>query len=116
METPRHDIEIRRGATFEIGFTYRDPQGAPVNLTGYGGRMQVRDRIGGRVLADASTANGQMTFVELEGKVKVRIPPSVTKLITSTEGVYDLLLNAAEDDAVYLVEGDVKIHQSVTQG
>lgn len=116
METPRHDIEIHQGATFVVGFSYIDPNGVPINLTGWVARMQVRDRIGGRVLADLTTENGSIVIDPLAGRLNVTIARNVTRAMPVLRGIYDVLIASSGDFAIKLIEGEVNVVASVTRG
>lgn len=117
MDTPSYDIEIRQGATFQIALAYRDPDGKPIDLSGFSAQMQIRDRVGGRVLAELSSANGRITIEPAEGRLHVEIPRSITKnMALSTPGVYDLFITSEQDFAVCVVEGKVTFRPSVTRG
>lgn len=44
MAAGRYDITIEQGATFTRTFTYEEPEGTPVDLTGYGISAMVRGK------------------------------------------------------------------------
>ena len=48
--TARIPITIRRGQSFSVSDTARDSAGNAIPLTGYAGRGQVKDKIGGTLL------------------------------------------------------------------
>lgn len=116
METPRHDIEIHQGASFAIGFSYLDPDGNPIDLTGWTARMQVRTNVGGRVLADLSTVNGMIVTDPVAGRVNVTFPRSVTRAMPHGMALYDLFIVSPDDFAIKLIEGEVTVIPSVTRG
>jgi hypothetical protein len=116
MDTPRHDIEIHQGATFSLGFAYLDPAGVPIDLTGWTARMQVRDRVGGKVLADLSTENGSITIDPLVGRLQVTIARTVTRQMPTGLAIYDLFIVSPDDFAIKFLEGEVKVVGSVTRG
>lgn len=115
MIAARHDITIEQGASWRRTLVYRDSNGNPVDLSIYtGARMQVRDKIGGKVYATLTTGNSGIVFTPLAGKIELFIPKSVTSAMRFTEGVYDLFLDRAGDDADRLMQGAVLINRAVT--
>jgi hypothetical protein len=116
MDTPRHDIEIHQGASFAIGFSYLDPEKNPIDLTGWTARMQVRNTVGGKVLADLSTENGGIQIDPLVGRLKVSISRNATRSMPVGRGSYDVFIVSPDDFAIKLIEGDVGIVASVTRG
>jgi hypothetical protein len=115
----RHDIDIEQGATFLMTLHFQNADGTPVDLNGYAGQMQVRQRVGGRVLASVSEGAG-ITTTSAEGKVEVRIPATVTAGMSiaspDTQGVYDLFVkNSATGDSLRLAEGFVTVIPAVTR-
>ena len=59
MTAARYPIRIEQGATWRTVLTVKDDTGQPVDLTGYTGRMQIReDYDAATVLGELSTANG----------------------------------------------------------
>jgi hypothetical protein len=118
MIAARNDIAIEQGATFlmTLSFTYAD--GTPVDLAGYAGRMQVRERVGGLVLASVTEGQG-VTVTPAQGKVEVRIPAATTRGMAfrdAEQGVYDLFVeNSATGDSLRLAEGFVTLIPAVTR-
>jgi hypothetical protein len=116
MNTPRHDIEIHQGVTFMLGLVYKDPNGEPVDLTGYSARMTVRDSEGGKVLCDlSSTAEHIRLGDTAPGAVNVEISDSITRKMPVTRlGVYDLLLFAPGGRSYKLMRGDSPVIYTAT--
>lgn len=112
MTPIRYDLEFRQGATFRRAFLYVSG-GVPVSLAGFEARMQIRDRVGGRVLADLSSANGALQVEAAAGRVDVEISETVSTNLPD-RGTYDLFVFSA-DDSICLAEGDVLAARSVTK-
>jgi hypothetical protein len=74
-------LKAVRGATWEDTFTYNDPDGEPVDLTGYEARMQVRTLDGqygltttDTLVMELTTENGRLSIDEPEsGVVALRV-------------------------------------------
>lgn len=115
--------DIDQGAAYKHSFFWfnvPDPTNAPdvmtpIPLTGYEAKLQVRKKVGDQaVLAEWSTANGCITLIDNE--VRIRVEASLTRSYTFAEGEYDLLLWPTIDteDVTKLVYGQVKVIKAVT--
>lgn len=115
MTARKYDISVEQGATFVMTMIYRDSYGVPVDLTGYGASMQIREEVGGRMFASATTVNSRIT-VGAVGQISVTIPASETAEVSVTRAVYDFFLAApAGNPIVKLLYGDVVVCPSVTR-
>lgn len=116
MTANRYDITIEQGATFdELTLVYRDAASTPINLTGYEAWLQVREEIGGRVLASATSLNGRITLSNL-GVITIAIPATETAGMNVPRAVYDLFLKPASGTPVKkLLYGDVTVNPSVSR-
>ena len=85
------DIEIYRGATFSLRFTYRERETQDIiPLDGADVYMQVRDDAGD-LLHEATTANGEIS-TDVDGRVEITIPPDETSGFTWGRGTYDIFV------------------------
>jgi hypothetical protein len=110
------DLKIEQGATFRRVFTWRDSNGALVNLTGYTARMQIRRRKSSTdVEHSATTSNGGIALGGALGTVTVTIPANVTEDFAFNSGVYDLELVASDNVVTRFVEGAVEVSKEVTR-
>jgi len=126
MKPAKHDIEIRRGDTYELFFRVRTrvwnpttevwEAGAYRDLTGYEVTAQLR------TAADAATVEIEFTCVltnqtTVPGGVLVRATPAQTQALIITAGVYDVQLDpdGTGDDKYTYLEGDVTITKDVTR-
>jgi hypothetical protein len=116
MAASEYTLEIEQGASFRRTLSWRQPDGTPVNLSHYtGARMEIRDRIGGKVLATLTIANGRIQLVDNE--IRIYLPKSVTTAmqLPETGGVFDLFLDYGADDADKVVYGPVVYDKAVTR-
>lgn len=120
MKATQFDIEMEQGATFdEISFTWwtDSTKTAPVNLTGYSARMQMREDYDD---ADPqfevlSTTVGEITLGGAAGTVDVVVPATKTAAITARKGFYDLELVSPSGKVVKLMKGRVTVFPEVTK-
>lgn len=89
----------------------------PVNLSGYSGRMEIRDRVGGTLLHRLDTDSlGTMTIDGPEGAISFEIPAEVTQTWTWRNAVYDLELIDSEGRVTRLIQGTISLSPEVTTG
>lgn len=107
------NLEVTRTNSFykPLGLTERD--GTVIDLTGYSGRAQMRDRASNALLAEFD-----VTIDDPEtGIVVIRLTVTQTTALTLAGGVWDikLILDAdAENNTHTIAGGSVTVVQSVT--
>jgi hypothetical protein len=85
----------------------------PTSLTGFTGRMTIKDRIGGTALA--TLLNGVGVVVDSSAKtITITIDAVTTAAYTWTSGVYDLELVSAGGVVTALLSGNVTVTDEVT--
>lgn len=111
------DIVIEKGARFTRTLQVRNSDGTLFDLTGYSGRMQIRETLDSvAVLVEATTANGRITINVPSSTVTVTIGADITDAMTWTSGVYDLeVFGASPADVVRVVEGNASLSWQVTR-
>lgn len=116
MAAATYNILIEQGATFQLHIVYKDSNDAPVNLTGYTARMQVRQKYSdATALLTLTTANGAITLGGALGTIDVVAAADLTDEITARCGVYDLELQSPSGVVTRLIEGAVTISPEVTK-
>ena len=106
------NLEIKQGATFRRGFTWKNRLKKPVDLTGCGARMQIRNAAG-TLLADLSTDTDGIVLGGALGTIDLHIPDEATELMDmSMPGLYDLFIDHPNGDATPLLTGNVKFIKS----
>jgi hypothetical protein len=115
MTARKYDIEVEQGATFILKLTYTDSTGVPKDLTGYTVQMQVREAVGGRILASASTTDSRAT-ADSTGVILVTIPHTAVAETKQPRGVYDLFLQSPDASLrSKLLYGNVLFTPAVTR-
>ena len=91
-----YNIRCDQGSTLRRVITVTQSDGTPVDLTGYGARMQVRRRITSTdALLDLNTEDGGIELGGEDGTITISISASQTAEVARS-GVYDLeLVNGA---------------------
>lgn len=85
----------------------------PVTLTGYTGRMTVRDKIGGTALV--TLTNGSGVVIDASAKtITITISAASTATYTWSRGVYDLELESPSGVVTALLYGSITLTKEVT--
>lgn len=113
MPAVTKNLIIEQKATFRKKMTWRDKLKRPINLTGFGARMQIRAP-DGSVIADLSTENFKITLGGALGTIEIVIPVSETSVMTFTTALYDLKLIAPNGDEIRFMQGKVTL--SIVKG
>lgn len=117
MQDPgRYDMTIYQGASFDRTFTWQTGNPATnVNLTGYTGRMQIRQTVASpSTVLELTTSNGRMTFGGSAGTVAITVTATDTAALAPGMYVYDLEL-ATGSTVTRLLEGRVTVNGEVTR-
>lgn len=87
----------------------------PQSLLGHSARMQIKDRIGGTVLASLTSAPGGGILLDDAGKViEITVTAEQSEAFAWASGVYDLELVSAAGKVTALAEGAVTVAGEVT--
>jgi hypothetical protein len=81
-----------------------------VDLNGYTGKMEIRDRIGGTIL---DTIEAGITITPLTQTIQIEIANDVTAAFTWNKGVYDLQMIAGGKETTILT-GTVTLKKEIT--
>jgi len=120
-ESP-HRVTVVDAATLEINALSAfglNPSGGqliykpPVDLTGATARMQIRAQVGGAVLLELTTANGDLAFTG-PGTITRTLSAAQTAALTWTEAVYDLEVEYADGTVQRYLQGAVTVSREVT--
>ena len=91
----------------------------PVDLTGYTARMEIKDKIGGTVLASADSADTPLDILDIAidttGKtITLTISATDTAEIAWKRGVYDLEMVSSSGVVTAILTGSVNVTREVT--
>ena len=116
MPAAKLKLKIEQGATFRQSLNW-SANGAPVNLTGYTARMQMRNPIESpTIIYELTTENGGITFPDvLAGKIELFISATDTSAFKFDSCVYDLEMIAPNTDVIRLIEGEITLSKEVTR-
>jgi hypothetical protein len=127
MAAGKYSFIIEQGATTNFQINWTDDAGAPIDLTGYQARMQVRPAIESTdiiIALSSSLSDSCGTGIHLSGSnditplqsgsIGIYISAQSSSLLNFNEAFYDLeLIKGCE--VLRLVEGKVKLSKNVTR-
>lgn len=127
-----YNFIIEQGTTVNFRIDYRDSEGNPVDLTGYEGRMQIRNAPGGSTLYSSITStlgtcgtglnftptvNGAI-YPTTSGSIGIYISAASSSLFSFDKAFYDLEIvsgSGACEKVVRLLQGRIKLSKEVTR-
>ena len=110
----RHFI-IEQGAAFGQTLTLKDSAGSTINLTGFTGRMTLRESpTATDTVISLTTSNGRMTIDGSAGTVTLTISATDTASLTPDDGVFDLEIESGAAVVTRLIEGTYSIRRNIT--
>ena len=130
MAAGKHNFTIEQGADFDPIITYRNPPadpindpdtpGAPIDITGYDARMQVRTGSKtGTLVLDMNIGNGEIIILDaVNGQFQFQVDAAATAALTEAEfdptGFYDFEIIEPGGKVIRLLEGTVQLSTEVT--
>ncbi len=108
---------IEQGATFDVTLTWLDDADAPIDLTGYTARMQIRQTIGAvTTLAELTTENDKIVLGDEDGTIRLLLADEETEdYVWTNPAVYDLELVSPAGVVTRLFKGKVELDPEVTR-
>ena len=113
--TNNYDIIADQGASLIRAFFLKNSAKKPINLTGYIGRMHIRESASSSVILQTlSTDSGNITIDPLLGRVDILIKPSETADLEAKTYVYDLELESESGEITKFMAGTLTIRAEIT--
>lgn len=125
MAAARYSFVIEQGATTNIQLTWQDESGS-INLSGYGGRMQIRPSATSETvyLSLSSSLQTDGTGLNMSGSdgetavqsgsIGIYISAATSSLLNFDTAYYDLEM-VSGNEVTRLLEGQVKLSKNVTR-
>ena len=112
-----YNMTIEQGSTFKLSLVYKDSNNAAVDLSGYSARMQIRSTLSASTkLLEVTTAEvDRLWIVPSAGQLNIKIPHSVTALLSPSIAVYDLEIESSDGEVIKLLKGKCRIEGEVTR-
>lgn len=128
MPAGRYNFLIEQGATFQLELQYKDSDNNPINLTGYSGRLQIRQTIPSTTIllclssslkldgTGISFSGSNGTTPPTSGSIGIFISAVSSSQLTFDQAVYDLEIENSAGFVTRLIEGGVQLSKEVTRG
>ena len=109
-----YNFIMDQGSTYTVQMVYQDPNGNPINLTGYTAKMQLRLQYGDPVAAlTLTTGGGGIVIDPLIGTINITATDEQTLALEPTFYVYDLdLIDGGT--ITRLIQGQITVRPEVT--
>lgn len=131
MSAGRYPIYIEQGSTIDFEIQYKDANGNPVDLSGYGARMQIRPSATSNevYLSLTSTLRPDGTGISMSGSAPYKPPTSgslgvyiascTSSMLNFDDAVYDLEIFAPTNIncpvVTRILQGPVRLSKEVTR-
>lgn len=84
-----------QGDSFILNITYTDSDKNPIDLTGYTGRIEVRDKPGGKIICAVGTMGDGITIpYATAGQIVVNLTPAKTKKFVIPRSAYQIQITS----------------------
>jgi hypothetical protein len=126
MPAGRYSFTIEQGSTLNLELQYKDANNVPINLTNYGGKMQVRSTVDSSdviiTLSSSLQSDGtglnfsgsSGTTDPVSGSIGIYISAASSSLLNFSSAVYDLEIHSGSI-VNRILEGQVKLSKEVTR-
>ena len=121
MAAGKYSFVIEQGSTLNFSIVYNDANGAPVDLSQYSAKMQIRQTYSSPpLLTLSSSLNADGTGLNMSsavsGTIGIYIASCTSSLLTFNEALYDLdIISGSRCPVVNrILEGKVKLSKEVT--
>lgn len=124
-----YPLKLDQGETFRLALVYALPGETPedlpvaVDISGATVKMQVREKYGSPVLAEATTENGGVVIDGPAGRIELVLTDVQTDVMgvkvgssrPRTSALYDLELVLPSGDVKRVIEGTIQINPNITR-
>jgi hypothetical protein len=116
----RYNLIFEQSATFQHTVNWKDPDGNPIDLTGYRIRLQVRPSASSSTVlldfdSNAPGAGMSITPLGASGSFTITFDTSVTGALNFTAAEYDVTATSPDDVVYRLHEGKASVSPGVTR-
>jgi hypothetical protein len=126
MAAGRYSFTIEQGSTTQFEIQYKDSENTPINLSGYGARMQLRSSVDSSTIIltlssslqpdgtglNMSGSNGTTPLTS--GSIGLYISAATSSNLSFDKAVYDLEIHSG-DYVSRILEGEIKLSKEVTR-
>ena len=110
-----YNTVVDQGADWYVNFTYKDPSGTAINLTGYTAALQVRTSPLAKTTVLSLAVGSGITITAVNGLIAVHATATQTGNIAPGLYAYDLEITSNSGIVTRLVQGTIQISAQVTR-
>lgn len=111
-----YNVVIDQGADWFLDVTYDNPNGTPINLTGYTAALQIRSLPSDPTAVLSLTTGSGITITAVTGLVAIHATAAQTRAIDEGVYYYDLEITAPGTGVVTrLIQGQADVSAEVTR-
>ena len=107
MAVPAVNIVVEQGTDYEEVFTVNNPDGSPLDLTGYTGAAKIR-----KFPESTASTSFNVGIVSSAGQVLVSLANTVTSGLKSGRYYYDVIIISSQGKKTKVVDGMVLVNAS----
>lgn len=112
----QYNIIADQGATFSRLITWKSDSGTPIDITGYSGRMQVRQRfVSDTAVLSLTSPSSGISLGTTNGQITITVSASTMAGIDSGDYRYDLEMVSSAGAVTRLLQGTFTIRPEVTR-
>ena len=109
-----YDMDVYQGEDWECAMTYTDDSGVAVDLSGYTGKMEIREKPGGSIMI--TLASGSGITLNASGEIGLELTHAQTAALDSTQARYDLkLMHTSGSTITPLIKGNFNVTRQITE-
>ena len=109
------NFQVVQGDTFTIRVTYTNPNGTPINLTGFTAKMDVRDQPGGKILCASIASGSGITITGSQGLLDIEFSPAQTRKFTMPSAAYQLKVTSSSGQQTTILRGYFSVSGAVVR-
>lgn len=110
-----YNTVIDQGADWYINFTYKNPNGTPINITNYTAALQIRTSPLAATAVLTLTSSSGITITGATGLLECHATAVQTAAITNGKYSYDIEITSPTGVVTRLVQGTVQVSPQTTR-
>lgn len=114
-QTPRYNIIIPKGTTWNPPMTYKQDDGTAIDMTGYTVRMTIKTSYTGYAIITLTTADSSIAWIDQStGQFRPVVSAAASAAVTQSSGVYDIEIVDGSGVVTRVAEGTVSFPSEAT--
>lgn len=112
------NFELNQGSDYTFPMKLQDTREAPINLTGFSARMQIRRTAGACEVIDSLSSSGDDPRITIEakrGRMSLSFPHAITEKYPVAALVYDIEIESRTGEVTRLLQGTITVSAEVTR-